>query len=83
VLSYVSCRAPLTCMATGSADYGAMSLIERWSWRGWTAEPTPVLPGFHILFAGVSCPSAASCTVVGTAERGVVGSRFSVAAVYK
>jgi hypothetical protein len=69
----VSCVAANRCEAVGDwlAPGGelprALTLAEVWNGTAWTTQPTPNL---HALpnndLAGVSCPSARSCTAVGS-----------------
>lgn len=74
-LSGVSCSAADACTAVGSeAEYG-QSIAERWNGATWSVQPTPDadtftggdprIDGANFL-SGVSCPTASSCSAVGT-----------------
>jgi hypothetical protein len=70
VLTAVSCPTRMACTAVGyaTAQSGAgVALAEHWNGARWSIERTAVLPGARggLLF-GVSCPSAAACTAVGS-----------------
>jgi hypothetical protein len=69
VLNGVSCASAASCTAVG--DYyrtGAgpqVTLIERWNGTAWLIEPSPPT-GRDGTLDSVSCPSATSCTAVGS-----------------
>ena len=81
VLNGVSCASPANCTAVG--DYyrtGAgpqPTLIERWNGTAWRVEPSPSTGRFSTLDS-VSCPSAASCTAVGSLILGWNGLAWTV-----
>ena len=73
-LTDVSCPAPASCFAVGSATAGDFLssdvLVERWDGTAWSivAVPVPAGSGFSAL-SGISCASVTTCFAVG----GVVG----------
>jgi hypothetical protein len=72
VLYDVSCSASNACTAVGEYDKAGSettwySLAERWNGSGWSIQATPNPAGFqHAELIGISCPSATSCTAVGS-----------------
>ena len=71
ILKSISCSTTEVCTAVGysSTNSGLDSflLAERWSDDRWTAQPTPSAAGTYLgEFYGVSCPSPADCTAVGS-----------------
>ncbi len=69
VLSYVQCATGSTCMAVGEYETGGYEqpLIEFWNGSVWTIEPASLPTGASGGWLyGVSCPSTATCTAVGT-----------------
>lgn len=69
VLNGVSCASPANCTAVGeyyrTAGGRQLTLIERWNGMAWRVEPSPSI-GRGSTLDGVSCPSATSCTAVGS-----------------
>jgi hypothetical protein len=73
-LNDVSCSSARACTAAGSysnATSPARTLAEQWNGTRWRIEKTPNPGGTlgSFLF-GVSCPSARTCTAVGSAGKG-------------
>jgi hypothetical protein len=70
-LTGVSCSSSRACTAVGF-DYvpgtGGGPLAERWNGRSWTLQSMPSAGNEGIPLAGVSCPTARSCTAVGAAN---------------
>ena len=68
-LNGVSCASPANCTAVGqyyrTASGPQLTLIERWNGRAWRVEPSPSI-GRGSTLDSVSCPSATSCTAVGS-----------------
>ena len=72
-LNGVSCSSPRACTAVGATNFGpdAAAFAETWNGRRWSTEPAPgaqTVGGSSL--AGVSCLSPATCTAVGTIDRG-------------
>jgi len=70
-LTGVSCSSPLACTAVGfdySPSAGAGPLAERWNGQSWALQSVPSAGNEGIPLAGVSCPTAHSCTAVGQAS---------------
>jgi hypothetical protein len=72
-LNGVSCTSPRACTAVGATSFGpdAAAFAETWNGRSWSTEPAPgaqTVGGSSL--AGVSCPSAGTCTAVGMIDRG-------------
>jgi hypothetical protein len=68
-LDAVSCTSATDCMAVGSSFKPNVTeaLAERWNGTSWSIESTPGPSGAKSTsLAGVSCPSAANCTAVGS-----------------
>lgn len=67
----VACPTITSCTAVGSKDTtkasGQAGLILSWGPRGWKTDVAP--PGQPTLLDSVSCATAASCVVVGTAGK--------------
>jgi hypothetical protein len=70
-LTGVSCSSSRACTAVGF-DFvpgtGSGPLAERWNGRSWTLQSVPSAGNEGIPLAGVSCPTARSCTAVGLAN---------------
>jgi hypothetical protein len=69
VLADVSCPAAATCTAVGWTTKGIAQtpiLAERWNGSHWAVQPAPNPPGDEGTAAGLSCPTAATCTAVGS-----------------
>lgn len=71
-LTSVTCVAANSCEAVGSSSTGPGlfgGLAESWNGAAWSEQSVPA-PGGTIQsgFSAVSCPSASSCTAVGTAS---------------
>jgi hypothetical protein len=68
-LNGVSCASPTNCTAVGeyyrTASGPQPTLIERWNGTAWRVEPSPSI-GRGSTLDSVSCPSATSCTAVGS-----------------
>jgi hypothetical protein len=68
-LTGVSCASPANCTAVGdyyrTATGPQVTLIERWDGTAWRVEPSPGI-GRGSTLDSVSCPSATSCTAVGS-----------------
>ena len=68
-LNGVSCASPTNCTAVGdyyrTASGPQPTLIERWNGTAWRVEPSPST-GRGSTLDSVSCPSATSCTAVGS-----------------
>ena len=62
----VACTSASACSAVG--DSGSGALAERWNGLHWSVQPTPTPPAPRARFMAVSCPSAVSCTAVGTID---------------
>jgi hypothetical protein len=73
-LAGVSCPSSAACTAVGSYTQGSgrtLTLAERWNGIRWVIQPTPDLAGATAAeLAGVSCPSPAACTAVGSYTNG-------------
>jgi sugar lactone lactonase YvrE len=72
-LKGIACRSEGTCAAVGSYSLGGHTapLVERWSGSSWSvqaaADPTGVIEeSTGGSLEGISCPSAAVCTAVGS-----------------
>jgi len=69
-LSAVSCSSTTTCTAVGGYTGGAntgLPLAERWEGSRWVVQTTSDVAGATLSsLNGVSCPSAATCTAVGS-----------------
>jgi len=66
----VSCASATACTTVGDATVNApiptsSVLAERWNGTAWKVQPIPA-PSGNSLLNGVSCPTATSCTAVGT-----------------
>jgi len=60
-----------------NGGFGFAMLGERWDGAQWVIQPTPDLPGTQISgLAGVSCPSVAACTAVGSANFATLADRW-------
>src|SRR5215469_5786542 len=59
----INCRSAKFCFAVGGRS--GKTLIEKWNGSTWSIVPSPS-PRFSDYLAGVSCPSASSCTAVGS-----------------
>jgi hypothetical protein len=73
VLAAVSCPSAAMCIAVGSTEVASSGhsspVAERWDGTGWTAQTIASGAGITDIFlSGVSCPSAAFCVAVGTAQ---------------
>jgi len=81
VLNGVSCASPANCTAVGeyyqTASGPQLTLIERWNGAVWRVETSPSI-GQYSTLDGVSCPSATSCTAVGSLVAGWNGMRWKV-----
>ena len=68
-LNGVSCASPANCTAVGqyyrTASGPQLTLIEWWNGTAWRVEPSPSI-GRGSTLDSVSCPSATSCTAVGS-----------------
>jgi hypothetical protein len=77
----VSCASPTNCTAVGDYYWTASgpqpALIERWNGTAWRVEPSPSI-GRGSTLDSVSCPSATSCTVVGSLLIGWNGVQWKV-----
>jgi hypothetical protein len=72
----VACTSASACTAVGHGlergvpDTPYAALVEHWDGTHWTIQKTPVLPKnrreYEDQLTGVSCPSATSCTAVGS-----------------
>jgi hypothetical protein len=80
-LNGVSCVSPANCIAVGqyyqTAAGPQLTLIERWNGTAWRVEPSPSI-GRDSTLDSVSCPSASSCTAVGSLIAGWNGARWQV-----
>jgi hypothetical protein len=80
-LNGVSCASPTNCTAVGDYYWTASgpqpALIERWNGTAWRVEPSPSI-GRGSTLDSVSCPSATSCTAVGSLIIGWNGVRWKV-----
>jgi hypothetical protein len=80
-LNGVSCASRASCTAVGeyyrTADGPQPTLIERWNGTTWRVEPSPSI-GRRSTLDSVSCPSATSCTAVGSLIIGWNGVRWKV-----
>jgi hypothetical protein len=69
-LNSVSCTSASACIAVGSSLDSASNnspLAERWDGTSWSIQQTPAPAGGQaVILNGVSCPSATSCTAVGS-----------------
>jgi hypothetical protein len=69
-LEGVSCASASACTAAGlwqDSPFGELPLAERWDGTSWSLQKPPAPAGGQaVLLAGVSCPSATSCTAVGS-----------------
>jgi hypothetical protein len=80
-LNGVSCASAANCTAVGdyyrTAAGPQPTLIERWNGTAWRVEPSPSIgPGSTL--DSVSCPSATSCTAVGSLILGWNGLTWTV-----
>jgi hypothetical protein len=71
ILEWVSCPTASDCTAVGEYDINqgtsSRPLAEHWNGSTWTIQVMPVPDGaFGVQVKAVSCPTAASCTAVGT-----------------
>ena len=76
-MNAASCRANSDCTAVGFREantfaYGSQQpLVEHWNGKGWSVVASPIPPNPNPLpgtaLNGVACPTATSCTAVGTA----------------
>ncbi len=71
----VSCSSALRCTAVGTyldrARHRDLALAERWNGQRWSIQKTPDAAGAHSnSLQGVSCPSATTCTAVGSRSIG-------------
>jgi hypothetical protein len=68
-LDGVSCASAGNCIAVGGSGGASPEapLAEHWNGRTWAIQPAPAPPaaGLFSSLAGVSCPSATTCTAVG------------------
>jgi hypothetical protein len=68
-LNAVSCTSPTNCAAVGdyywTANGPQLTLVEHWDGTAWRVEPSPSTARGSTLYS-VSCPSATSCTAVGS-----------------
>lgn len=72
-LSGVSCHGPSACTAVGSyqANGRTLTLVERWNGNSWSIQRSPNHPAASAnSLSGVSCPSPATCTAVGSYTNG-------------
>jgi hypothetical protein len=80
-LNGVSCASPANCTAVGdyyrTASGPQLTLIERWNGTAWQVEPSPSI-GRDSALDSVSCPSATSCTAVGSLILGWNGASWKV-----
>jgi len=80
-LNGVSCASPANCTAVGeyyrTAAGPQPTLIERWTGTAWRVEHSPGVGRVNTL-DGVSCPSATSCTAVGSLIAGWNGVTWKV-----
>ena len=63
-----TCASASACTAFGSS-HDQQTFAERWNGTRWTIQPTPTAPSTLDLNEGefgVSCPSASTCTAVGS-----------------
>ena len=70
-LTAVSCTSPLVCTGVGFAVTGP--LADFWDGTIWSPDSLPIPPGDSgpaAELSGVSCPSATTCTAVGTRPAG-------------
>ena len=70
ILASVDCTSASNCVAVGSTDTLADSLVETWNGTAWTMIPSPTPAGDGAYLAGVSCVDASSCMAVGNASTG-------------
>ncbi len=68
----VSCTSPTACAAlfeqsTGASDADNGGLVDEWNGTSWSTQSTVSLPSVATVH-GLSCASAVSCMLVGTAE---------------
>ncbi len=73
-IASLSCAAPDSCVAIGNAyDQHSSptdrSFVERWNGAAWTVESKPSVKQTNPVLLGVSCASATSCALVGTAGK--------------
>ena len=80
-LNGVSCAAPANCTAVGNyyltTSGPQLTLIERWDGSAWRVERSPTA-GLDGTLDSVSCPSASSCTAVGSLVLGWNGTSWKV-----
>jgi len=80
-LNGVSCASAANCTAVGdyyrTASGPQLTLIERWDGTAWRVEPSPSI-GRGSTLDSVSCPSAISCTAVGSLILGRDGVSWKV-----
>jgi hypothetical protein len=80
-LTDMSCATPSACVAIGAAVAPGTVLqaprVELWNGKTWSIQPIPnaqfTNPLTAMTLAGVSCPSATACTVVGGYNGGTGG----------
>jgi hypothetical protein len=76
VLSGVSCPAASECTAVGSyttSSFRGFTLAERWDGTAWSIQRTANRSGPAVTvnrLSGVSCPTASTCTAVGSYKNG-------------
>jgi hypothetical protein len=80
-LNGVSCASRTNCTAVGdyyrAASGPQLTLVERWDGTAWRIGPSPSIGRVSTL-DGVSCPSATSCTAVGSLIIGWNGASWKV-----
>ncbi|HEV2450705.1 MAG TPA: hypothetical protein VGS62_02105, partial [Streptosporangiaceae bacterium] len=72
-LGRVSCTSATACEVVGdsSGGSGLVTLAERWNGTSWTIQTTPNASGeASNQLNGLSCPSATTCTAVGSSANG-------------
>jgi hypothetical protein len=80
-LNSVSCTSLSACTSAGEAFTGAsftpnQTLAERWNGAHWRIQPTPILPGIHVLDSfSVACPAPSTCIAAGGFEDDGSGSK--------
>jgi hypothetical protein len=70
-LNAIDCASASACLAVGTdtSDNGAQPLAAQWNGTAWTEQDLPLPAGkTDGLLSAVSCPTATSCTAVGTAS---------------
>ena len=80
-LNGVSCASASNCTAVGeyyrTARGPQLTLVERWNGTAWRVQPSPSI-GRYSTLDSASCPTATSCTAVGSLIAGWNGVRWKV-----